>query len=182
MSQSDSSSAQPLAIRAPLLTLRIIVVALALGVGVFAAFAISQNIGKPHVLAGKLEPLNVVLLGMGLVVLPLGIFLPAVIFASSRHQPLRMPPHLIKDPLHGQVLGIMQRIQISTIVGCALFEGGAFANLVGYMQTRELMHLVLAGVCVLGILSRFPTTAAYEQRILDELRRLDEEEALKKTP
>ena len=66
------------------MTLRIIVLALALGVIAFAAVAIGQNMNKPHVLAGPLDTQGMVLLGIGLAALPLGIVLPIVIFASSR--------------------------------------------------------------------------------------------------
>ena len=63
-------------------------------------------------------------------------------------------------------------------VGCAVLEAGAFANAVGNMQTRESLHLVLAGLLVLGILARFPTTGGYQQQIDDELRRIQERELL----
>jgi len=168
--------------RGPLMTLRIIVAALALGVISFAAVTIAHNIGKPQVLAGRLDPLQLSLLALGLVTLLLGVFLPAIIFASSRNSPPQIPPQLIQNREHGRVLAIQQRIQISTIIGCALFEGGAFANLVGYMQTGELLHLGLVAVLLVGILAQFPTTASYQQRIENELRRLAEDNAFKRAP
>jgi hypothetical protein len=78
------------------------------------------------------------------------------------------------SPEAQRVLAIQGRIQTATIVGCALFEGGAFANLVWYMNTGELLHLAMAGLLLLGILARFPLPGACERRIADELRRQEE--------
>ncbi|MBW8885570.1 MAG: hypothetical protein JF612_12535, partial [Planctomycetia bacterium] len=68
----------------------------------------------------------------------------------------------------------------SAIIGCAIFEGAAFANTFAYMQTREIAHLALAGVLVVGILAHFPTAGSYERRIEDELRRMGEEETFRR--
>ncbi len=168
--------------RGPLMTLRIIVAALALGVASYGAFVVAQNIGKPQVLAARLDSLNVILLALGLVTLLLGIFVPYVVFSSSRGSLPQVPAELAKTPQQARLVAIQLRIQTATIIGCALFEGGAFANLFGYSQSRELLHLVLAGVLLLGICAHFPTTGAYERRIDDELRRQNEEEAFKQAP
>ena len=165
--------------RQPIMMLRIIVLALALGVVSFAAFAVAQSMGKPQVLAGKFDSLNLILLGVGITSLALGIILPAVIFASGRGSSPAGPATLAKTPEAARLLSIQQRIQTSTIIACALFEGGAFANVFGYMQTREMLHLILAGVLILGILARFPTAGAYQRRIDDELRRMQEDDAFK---
>jgi len=158
--------------------LRIVVVALAGGVISFALVAISQNAAKPLVLGGKLQPLNVMLLGMGLAAAPLGVFLPLIVFNASRKQTASAV--LAKDALSARILAIQQRIHVATIVGCAVLEGGAFANVFGYLQTRELLHLILAGLLVLCILARFPTASGYQQQIDDELRRLQEQELLQR--
>ena len=167
--------------RQPIMTLRIIVLALALGVVSYAGFVVAQNVGKPHVLVGKLDSLNLVLLGLGISALVLGIILPIVIFASGRASSQVGPSAPAKTSEQARLLSIQQRIQTSTIIACALFEGGAFANIFGYMQTRELLHLILGGVLLLGILSRFPMTGAYQRQIDDELRRMQEQDAFKST-
>jgi hypothetical protein len=171
-----------LAIRQPLVVLRIIVAALALGVISFAVVTIVLNLDKPQALAGKLQPLNLVLLGMGLVVFPLGMLLPKIIFAAGRNSPPTGMAAGNLTPEELRVFAVQQRIQVSTIIGCALFEGGAFANLVGYLQTGEQLHLAVAAVLLIGILAYLPTSASYEQRIEDELRRQKEEEAFKHAP
>jgi hypothetical protein len=172
-----------------LATLRIIVVALALGPLVFAGYAIAQNAGKPHALAGPLDAQSVVLLGAGLLLLGLGLVVPRIVFAAGRNvKPTYSPVGMTREqaefvtPELVRIDGILQRIQSATIVGCALFEGGAFANIVGYMQTRELLHLVLASVLVLGVLSCFPTKGSFERRIEDELRCMQDADALQKSP
>jgi len=153
------------------MTLRIIVGALAMGVTSFAAFTISQNIHKPHTIAGKFNTQSLLFVAMGLGALVLGIVLPRVIFAASRGAPpMNVPSGLSSDQL--RLATIQQRIQISTIIACAIFEGAAFANILGYMQTREIVHLAIAGVMLVGILAHFPTAGSYERRIEDELRRV----------
>jgi hypothetical protein len=111
----------------------------------------------------------------------MGAVLPAVIFAAGRGSPQSAPSALAKTPEAARLLSIQQRIQTSTIIACALFEGGAFANIFGYSMTRELLHLILAGVLILGILSRFPMAGSYQRRIDDELRRMQEQDAFKGT-
>ena len=155
--------------------LRIIVASMVLGVLAFAGYAIYANLGKPIVLAGKLEPLNLILLAMGLAMLVSGFVIPPIVFRTG-NPASRIPASL--DPAIAPVLAIQTRIQTATIVGCALFEGGAFANVFGYMQSGELLHLILAGLLLLAILARFPLSGTSEQRILDELRRAKEQAAM----
>jgi hypothetical protein len=177
----ESSSSSAASTTGPLLTLRIIVFALAMGVTTFAGFAVSQNINKPHTIAGKFDTPGMLFLAMGLAALPLGMILPRVIFAASRRVPaMNLPSGL--TPEQSRLLSIQQRIQTSAIIGCAIFEGAAFANVMGYMQTSEVVYLALAGVLLVGILAHFPTAGSYQRRIEDELRRLDEEQLLRRQP
>ena len=172
-----SSSSSAGATAGPLMTLRIIVLALAMGVATFAGFAISQNIHRPHAIAGKLDTQSLIFLAMAFIALPLGIVLPRVIFATTRRAPaMNMPPGTPVE--QARVMTVQQRIQTSAIIGCAIFEGAAFANILGYMQTREVLHIALAGILLVGILSHFPTVGSYERRVDDELRRMNEEDAL----
>src|SRR5262245_17995 len=162
----------------PLMTMRIIVFSLAMGVTTFAGFAVSQNINKAHTIAGKFDAAGMVFLAMGLAALPLGMILPPIIFAAGR----RAPAIPGTSPEQARILGIQQRIQTSAIIGCAIFEGAAFANILAYMQTREVVHLALAGVLLVGILAHFPTTGSYQRRIDEELTRMDEEDGIRRQP
>jgi hypothetical protein len=159
-------------------TLRIIVFALAMGVTTFAGFAVSQNLNKPHVIGGKLDSQGMVFLVFGLAALPVGIILPRIIFAAGRRAPaMNLPAGL--TPEQARVIGIQRRIQTTAIIGCAIFEGAAFANTFAYMQSRDLLFLAMAGVLVVGILAHFPTAGSYQRRIENELRRMDEDELLR---
>jgi hypothetical protein len=180
---SLESSPSSVSTAGPLTTLRIIVFALVMGVTTFAGFAVSQNINKPHTIAGNFDTLGMVFLAMGLAALPLGMILPRIIFAASRGVPatkMNWPPGT--TPEQARTFVVQQRIQTSAIIGCAIFEGAAFANVLAYMQTREVVHLALAGVLLVGILAHFPTAGSYQRRINDELRRMDEEQTLRRQP
>ena len=83
-------------------------------------------------------------------------------------------------PEQARVFHVQQRIQTSAIIGCAIFEGAAFANTFAYMQSRDLVFLAMTGVLVVGILAHFSTLGSYLRRIEDELRRMDEEELLRR--
>lgn len=175
----ESSQSSAAAMAGPVTTLRIIVLALAMGVTTFAGFAVSQNLNKPHPVGGRLDAQGIVFLAFGLIALPLGIVLPRIIFAAGRRsQPISLPPML--PPEQARVIGIQQRIQTTAIIGCAIFEGAAFANTFAYMQSRDLMFLAMAGILVVGILAHFPTAGSYQRRIENELRRMDEEDAFSK--
>lgn len=179
----ESSQPSVAATAGPLMTLRIIVFALVMGVTTFAGFAVSQNINKPHTIGGKFDTAGMVFLAMGLVALPLGVILPQIIFAASRSVPalkMNMPPGTSPDQARAFV--VQYRIQTSAIIGCAIFEGAGFANILAYMQTREVVHLALAGALLVGILAHFPTAGPYQRRIDDELRRMNEEEGLRRQP
>jgi hypothetical protein len=180
MPSIPNSAQQPL--RLQIMTLRIIVVALAMGVIVFGTYVVARNIGKPHFLAEKLDTVSLVLLGMGLATLLLGIVVPSLFFANRRGSPLTPAALATYDREAAKVFGILGRLQTATIIGCALFEAGAFANLYGYMETRELLHLGIASVLTMGILARFPFELSTVQRIEEELRRLKEEEGLRGQP
>jgi hypothetical protein len=167
-------------LRQAILTLRIIVVALALGVLVFGAITIAHNLGQPQSLGGKLDVVALAMLGFGLLCGAQGIVLPGILFRFvARPNPALLSQFAQHGPEVARILTIQSRIQTATIVGCACFEGGAFANLVWYMNSGELAHLALAGLMLLGILARFPLPGACERRIADELRRQNEEASLK---
>ena len=174
---ADLSSLQPL--RQQIMVLRIIVIALALGVVAFGVFTVMHNAGKPQTFAGKFEMPGILMLGFGLFVGLQGIVLPGILFRFVKPNAAMTNQFAQHGPEVARVLTVQSRIQVATIVGCALFEGGAFANLVWYMNTAELLHLAVAALLLLGILARFPLPGACERRIEDELRRQNQEASLK---
>jgi hypothetical protein len=175
--ESSASSAEATA--GLLRVLRIIVLAMAIGVTMFAGVAISLNLNKPHTIAGKFDTQGLMFLAMGIVALPLGMILPGIVFAAGRRAPaMNVPSGMTSE--QGRIFGIQQRIQTTTIIACAIFEGAAFANTFAYLQSREIAHLALAGILVAGILAHFPTAGSYQRRIEDELRRMNEEDMFKR--
>jgi|GEM_PF-1862528 hypothetical protein len=175
---TDLSQLAPL--RSQIRVLRIIVFSLAAGVVGFGVFAIVQNASRPQAFAGKLDFPGIIVVGMGLFLGLQGLILPGILFRFVKPNPAMASQFAAHSPDVAHVLMIQNRIQTATIVGCALFEGGAFANLFWYLTTAELLHLVMAGLLLLGILVRFPLPGACERRIEDELRREREEASIKR--
>ena len=166
-------------LRQAIRVLQIVVAALAVGVIVFAGVAISHNLGKPAVFGGQFQPLNLMLLGFGVIALAMGVVLPLLVFRGVSPQGAIAARLAAHPPEVQRVLLVQARLQMATIMGCAIFEGGAFANLVAYMQTGELLNLLLAGVLLAGILLRFPFPGRTMERIEQELQRQKEEEGLR---
>jgi hypothetical protein len=173
MNSIPESAFPPL--RQQILVLRIIVLAVVACAATFGGIAIAGNLGKPQLWAGKLEPMNLVLLAFGSAALLAGLIVPAIVFHHVA--PLAAVSSELERKYGPEVAGVLKiqtRIQTATIAACALFESGAFANLVGYFLTVELLHLPLAGVLILAILARFPWPGACERTIETELRRSQE--------
>lgn len=173
---ADLGSLQPL--RGAILTLRIIVASLAMGVIGFGVFTVVNNASKPHTFAGNLDVPGMAMLAFGLVAGLLGTVLPRLLFRFVKPNAAMTQQFAQHGPEVVRVLTVQSRIQIATIVGCALFEGGAFGNLVWYMNSADLLYLAVAGLLLLGILARFPLPGACERRIEDDLRREKEEAGL----
>ncbi|MEX2174060.1 MAG: hypothetical protein WD872_06840 [Pirellulaceae bacterium] len=149
--------------------LRFIVFMMAAGVVVFGGISIWINWGKPLVLAGKLHPLSLGMLIFGAVQLVLGFALPPILIRNLPVQPKAEAALGAHKPDVARVLTLQAKIQTSTIIGCALLEGGAFGNLVAYFTTGELLNLGMAGVLLCGIVAYFPWPGACERRIENEL-------------
>jgi hypothetical protein len=159
-------------------TLRIIVLALAAGVTAFAGYAVYHNWGKPHTLAQKFDAQGLVFLAMGLAALPLGLVIPRLM---ARVTKMEAPPDVPAGltPEQATFSAVQQRIQTRVIIACAIFEGAAFPNVFGYMQSRELLHLAVAGILVMAILAHFPLgSGAYEQAVERELQQMEDEQSL----
>ncbi|MCI0357125.1 MAG: hypothetical protein L0211_01400, partial [Planctomycetaceae bacterium] len=105
----------------------------------------------------------------------LGTILPGIVFRLVKPNPAMARQSAASSPELARVLMIQNRIQTATIIGGALFEGGAFANLFWYYTQADLLHLAVAGLLLLGILARFPWPGACERKIENELRREREE-------
>jgi len=147
-----------------ILTLRVIVLALAMGVLTFGAFVAVQNSGKPQNIGTNVNYPILTVSAFGLLagfVVPM--FLPKKMNATRDGAPLD------PDPKVNAVLGIFAAIQTATIVRCALFEGAAFMNLTFYMINVEVVHAAAAALCLVCILAQFPRSGPIEQQIEERL-------------
>ncbi|MDX1948528.1 MAG: hypothetical protein SFU86_24290 [Pirellulaceae bacterium] len=179
MNGSELAEATRAALAPRILTLRIIVVALALGVLSFALVSIQLNASKPQLVG---QQLSIPFLVLGLGAIPAGMLLPALIFRSAMQA---LAKRISPDESASEIdlaSAILGNLQTSTIIGCAFYEGGAFANLVQYMTAVELVHLGLAFMLLLLILTRFPWPGRVEEIIAGEIRRLKEEAGLRREP
>jgi len=72
---------------------------------------------------------------------------------------------LTGDPDHDHAIYEAQRIQLTTIISCAMLEGGAFANFSALSMRDDLVHALVAVILLVGIALRFPTRSKYLRRI-----------------
>ncbi len=154
-------------LRPLVMTLRIIVIALAMGVIFFGIFAAVQNAEKPLALGTKMNYLFLAIAGP--------MFLAG--FVVPRLLPMRAATS--EAGAAAAVKAIFDPIQTATIVGCALFEAAAFANLFVYLQEGELVHLAISGIALLCILAHFPIPGRIEQRIEEQLQARRDEQQFK---
>jgi hypothetical protein len=150
-------------LRPMILTLRIIVIALATGVIAFGIFAAVQNADKAQTFGSKV---NYMFLGLSAPIFVAGFIVPRIL-------PKTATPQGGLAASESEEMQVVQQafaaLQISTIVGCALFEGAAFMNLVGYLLEAELVHLAVAGLALLCIVVHFPTSGRVVQRVDEQL-------------
>jgi hypothetical protein len=158
-------------------TLQIIVFALAMGVVMFAAIVVSQSGNRPQRPAGNTPAWQSPVFLVGVATLLLGFIVPAIIFAAGRKAAARAGGERANSDAASR-LAIQQQVHQTTIIGCAILEGGAFLGLVSYMQSGDTTFLALAGLGLVGILSYFPTPGRFERRVENELRRLKEQQML----
>lgn len=160
-------------LRPRILTLRIIVVALSTGVLFFGIFAAVQNAAKAQTFGTNVD---FMFLTISAPFILAGFIVPRLLpkTAATFGQPLVEPPEVRAE------LAIFGGIQTATIVGCAIFEGSAFLNLLAYFMRAELVHAAIAGLCWLCIVAHFPTEARIAQRIEDQLQRQVDEQQFRR--
>lgn len=130
--------------------MQIIVAALAMGVVFFVAIGLMNLKG----LAGQLDTLNWLGLGVALVAILLSVIVPSVISKAASPTQLAQQATDSSSPSYEQQVGLYQ---VRLIVGCALLEGAAFLNAIVFQSAAHPLSLVALVVCVALILARFPT-------------------------
>lgn len=151
-------------------TVQIIVLALASGVCIFAIIAVMQTKGQliwDFPLARIENSVFLVFGVMGLI----GSFLVPALITSAATDNKALAGEDRRDSLALRIAGALQT---RTIVGCALLEGGAFANIMAVFQDGYGPSLVLAGVLMSMIVLRIPTWSRYLEQVEAEMRRSQE--------
>ena len=162
-------------LRPLVMTLRIIVSALAIGILSFGIFGAIQNADKPLIFGAKV---NYLFLAISAPMFAAGVvvphFLPKSVASQTEDFATENQPEDVQSMIRA-----FAGFQVATIVGCALFEGAAFANLTAYMMDGDLVHAAIAGVALLCILAHFPVTGRIVRRIEDRLQRRRDEQQFK---
>jgi hypothetical protein len=156
-------------------TMQIIVVALCMGVIVFAVYLVLTGSADEQ---PELGILTFAAIGMAAVNAVISLIVP--VFAISRQ--VRTIANGTWRPTNQQAVApstdigkLLAVYQTALIIGSALLEGAAFFGLAAYMVERHVAGLVVAGICLALILSRFPTRGRLEPWVEDQLRRIKEQ-------
>jgi hypothetical protein len=159
-------------------TAQLIVVALVVGVVVFAGIVFYLGMGGQPPQGPPM--ISLVMLAVAASAVAARFFIPGLLTQSAcraiadgtwkaapTSRPGYTPPATDREKLKSVFLS-------KTIVASALLEGGAFANLVAYMLEGQWFSLVFGIVLALGIAAGIPTHAGVESWVDQQLRRVEE--------
>ncbi len=159
-------------------TAQIIVAALVAGVLIFAGVVYFMNMGGQP-LQGQ-PMISMVMAALGGTLIVARFFVPGLMVQSScrsiadgtwkpakSNQPGYVPPSNDRERLLAVYL-------TKTIIGAALLEGGAFANLVAYLLEGQWYSLVFGIALALAIAAGMPTQTGVESWVDRQLRQIEE--------
>lgn len=162
-----------------LFSLRIIHLALAVGVAGFLVIAV--GVMRKGIILGKdpwavTNPMTLIALAFGIVTIIAHVFIPKLIVNARRVEIARSKPG--DDRVESDAEGMTAIYMTQMIIGSALIEGAAFFNTIVYSLEGTVLPLLLA-VLLLGILiSRIPTRSSMTAWLEAHLVRLREERHL----
>jgi hypothetical protein len=192
MREADGTSELAERLKPAIMTLRVIVIALATGVVAFAVAAIvirmQQAAAPANDAAGLLTILGIAAAPVAFL---LSRFLPGLIVAKARRQiaggqygvPAESNPNQASGPQSGMVqLGddgkLFTVFQTKTIISAALVDGAAFLNIVAFLLGGSLIALGLGLLLALAIVSLFPRMSRVLEWIEAQRRLMAEEKLL----
>jgi hypothetical protein len=152
-------------------TMRIILLALVLGVVIFFVIAVVMR-GQGAQPAPPTPLLTYLGLGLAGVQIVLSALIPGLIVTGGRRQLARTPQSAAAPDDLRKLLGLYQT---RLIVGSALLEGAAFFLLVAYLVEGDLAALGGVVVLVALLLVRFPTRPGLESWLAEQQERLSQE-------
>ena len=165
-------------------TMQIIKISLIMGVTMFAAYIL---LAAPPPQQAE-NPMVWMMVALGAIAIVARLIVPSVITKSTLRRiatgnwPLpgtnrgRMPvPTTDEEKL-------LLLYQMKMIIGSALLEGGAFANLVGCLTTGHIASWVMSGILWLGLMVDFPTKLSVERWVESKLAWISDERRLTSRP
>lgn len=121
--------------------------------------------------------ISFVMAAMAVTLLPLRLIVPGVVVSTAcqrmaQHQPAQTAvEQAAAEQDERQLLPIYLT---KTIIGAAILEAGAFANLVAFLLEGQVYSLGLAILCLLGIVVVFPTQRGVSEWLEAQIRRINE--------
>ena len=156
-------------------TAQIITVALCLGVTVFAGVVLAQRgVGGE----GNLGILTMTAMVLTVAGVPAGFLVGQQITRTARSR-LLGDTEAAQDQKGGtttQAVALVAAYQNKLIIAAALLEGPCFLALFAYLNEGHTASLALAGICLLGILARFPTVGQLTDWLERQLQLIREEQ------
>jgi hypothetical protein len=155
-------------LRGSLMTLRIIVFSLAMGVASFGAYSIFNQSQKPAPAAAPngpaaAQPNQIPVLHLMGCAFGVGAGVLAFLVPPF----LRLPSQNAETPdeRNPAIQAASQMVQTRTIVACALIEAAAFFNLVWYFTDASVLNLAMGGLLLVLLMMHFPLTGSYYERV-----------------
>ena len=143
-----------------LLTLQMIVGALAMGVALFAAVALVIDVAGPEADPELANVLLAVLAFMAVGLIPVYFLVRRSFLSAARGQLAQREDR--GRPGRGAELTIPEPIRILTIIGAALAESVGIFGTVIYMVTKAQLALIAPAVALVAILACMPTRGRLE--------------------
>ena len=133
---------------------QIIKLALFMGVATFSGVASLQTLNRQGPAGQPL--LTYLMAGFGVTAVGLRLVVPSVLVKTQLRK-------LARDPDEPDDSRFASLYMNQLVVGSALLEGGAFANLVALLLVGNWLSLGIAGGLAVGLLVDFPTLGRWEQ-------------------
>ena len=186
MSLHSASGAWVEKIKPVVLTLRIIVGAMACGVLAFVGVALVTRIGGNGPPNESLELLVPLAVGAAPLAYAISWLLPGLLAKNARRKiadgtfpspqsPNAPLPALAQLGMPGQLASVYQT---NTIIALALLEGAAFLNVTAYLLSGSWIALGAGVALVLFMLAQFPTTSRLVDWIGEQQRLVEAEKLL----
>ncbi len=172
----------------PMKTLRIIILAMVMGVFMFGAVAVFVRVGASNdasVAGDGIPILTYIALAFGAMSVLMRLVVPGVIVSASRRK--IAGGDFDRSGTCGGVASsrpaadtadagkLMTVYVLRTIIAGAILEGACLLAIVAHFVDGSIATIVVAGVLAVGILALLPTWTAVEQWLDDQMRLLREE-------